>query len=495
MKDGKRGIKMNTRKIIACLSVVSAACFAGITSASAAGMDAQNISEVAGVSASKGQEDTIVDGVSIGPIDVSGMTAKQAKTEVKKYVTEYGCRTISIGLESQKITTTANDMGFAWNNPEVVKEAASLCKSGNVIKRYKDRADISVNRKAYEVEMGTTEKKAKSALADLLLPYEQDAVNASMTMNAAGNFEYKKEKNGISIDVATTAKTLLEKVNTDWDGSEITMDATANVEKPKYTVKDLKEISMTPLGTYTTYFSTYASSANRNNNIKNGARILNDILLYPGESYECGPHLAPWDESNGWKEAGTFSNGQVSTGMGGGICQVSTTLYNALLLAEVEITNRFNHSMTIDYVPLSADAAIAEGSKDLGFKNNLDTPIYIHSYYTEGAITYSVYGKETRPANRTIEYKSETIKKTDPGEHITEDPTKPKTYREVTSEGYTGYDAKLWKYIYIDGKLQKKELVNTSHYIATNTEIVVGTKEKTTTSKDKDTTKETTKKD
>ena len=93
---------------------------------------------------------------------------------------------------------------------------------------------------------------------------------------------------------------------------------------------------------------------------------------------------------------------------GGGICQVSTTLYNAVLRAELNVTERSNHSMTVHYVPLSADAAISGTDKDLKFTNNLDHPVYIQGVAGGSSITFTIYGKEYRASNRKVEYVSET---------------------------------------------------------------------------------------
>ena len=112
--------------------------------------------------------------------------------------------------------------------------------------------------------------------------------------------------------------------------------------------------------------------------------------------------------------------------------------------------------------------------KDLKFRNDTDTPIYVEGIYTAGKITFNIYGEETRPSNRTIEFVSETLSTIAPSEVITEDDSKPESYRVVTENGHTGYKARLWKKIYIDGSLESEEIVNTSTYSASPTYITVG---------------------
>jgi cell division septation protein DedD len=173
--------------------------------------------------------------------------------------------------------------------------------------------------------------------------------------------------------------------------------------------------------------------------------------------------------------AGTYVNGQVEDSLGGGICQVSTTLYNAVLLAELDVVERYPHSMSVGYVPLSMDAALAGTWKDLKIRNNTDTPIYIEGIYSSGKITFNIYGVETRPSNRTIEYKSETLSTVASTEVVTKNPDLPEGYRAVTSSGHTGYKARLLKRVYIDGVLQSEEVVNNSTYSSSPTYVTVGT--------------------
>ena len=132
--------------------------------------------------------------------------------------------------------------------------------------------------------------------------------------------------------------------------------------------------------------------------------------------------------------------------LGGGICQVSTTLYNAVLLAELEVTERYNHSMIVGYVDPSADAAIAESSgKDFKFVNNTDAPIYIEGYTHDKQITFNIYGKETRAAGHSVRYESEVLETiTPPADQIYADAGQPIGYI-VTESAHIGYKARLWK--------------------------------------------------
>lgn len=166
----------------------------------------------------------------------------------------------------------------------------------------------------------------------------------------------------------------------------------------------------------------------------------------PGEvisGYEC---LQPFTLENGYKTAAAYENGQVVDSIGGGVCQIATTLYDAALQAEMEIVQRQNHSMIVTYVKPSMDAAIAGTYKDIKIKNNYSTPVYIEGYTSGKKLTFTLYGKETRPSNRQVEYVSETIGTTNPGEPqmITDKSLAPGAKVKVQS-AHTGYKSRLWK--------------------------------------------------
>ena len=160
--------------------------------------------------------------------------------------------------------------------------------------------------------------------------------------------------------------------------------------------------------------------------------------------------------------------------VGGGVCQIATTLYDASLAAELEITQRQNHSMIVTYVKPSMDAAIAGDYKDLRFVNNQDIPIYIEGY-TEGKnVTFKIYGHDTRPSNRVVTYESEVVSEQDPGTQYvaTGDPA---GYMKTAQGKHIGYVARLWKVVTVDGVEESREIFNKSTYKASPKIVNVGT--------------------
>ena len=127
---------------------------------------------------------------------------------------------------------------------------------------------------------------------------------------------------------------------------------------------------------------------------------------------------------------------------------------------------------------LGADATIAEPTIDFKFRNDYDYPVYIEAYTYGSSVTVTFYGKETRPSNRTLEFESVTEQTMDPGaDVVTEDPTMPAGYEQVTQAAHTGYVASFYKLVYVDGVLESRELINRSTYNAYPRYVTRGTKQ------------------
>lgn len=439
-------------------------------------------------------DNVIQNGVYIESMDISGMTPSDAVEAIEELAKEKAGTKVSITINKDVVDTTLSELGYKWANESIVDEAVNIGKRGNIIKRYKDKLDLKNEGKYYEIELTLDKEDLSKNLQKICDPYNIKAKNARIEATGSG-FKVIPEKEGCVVDYEKSTNDLYAYLTETWDGkSNVDFTTTTEISQPKYTSKDFEKVSSTPMGSYYTSFSTGWSYENRNLNLKNGAEKIDGTILFPGETYSCNEHLAPWTEDNGWYPAGTYVGGEVEDSLGGGICQVSSTLYNALIRAELEIVERYPHSMSVSYVPLAADAALAGEYKDLVFKNNTDAPIYIQGIYNPGGtLKFNVYGHDTRDANRTIEFVSETVSTTPIKKEIKKDPTKEKGYEEVVSTGHVGYTAKLYKVIYENGVEVSRDLMHTSSYRMTPTKIVKGTK-KEKPKEDKDQEKETTKK-
>lgn len=425
------------------------------------------------VSVSAEESQTICKGVFIEAVEVSNMTKEQAKTAVEEYVNGLKAKGIAITIGENVVYSTMGDMGYQADVSSIIDEAMNLGKTGNLIKRYKDLKDIEQGSMILPLTFTYDDSKISEIVKNDVSAFNKAPVDASVSMKN-GKLVYTDHVVGSKVNIGKTIDEIKAAIDS-WNGMDIVVNAVVEDDMPKYT-KELVEKCDTLLGSYTT---EYASSAwGRAENLANGARLINNTVLYPGDIFSAYEHLSPFTKENGYQVAGAYLQGKVIDSVGGGACQVTTTLYNAILKSELEVVERQPHSMTISYVDLSRDAAIAGTSKDFKFKNNTDSPILIQATTKNRTITFKVWGHETRDtAKRTIEFVSEVISKTNPpADVITKDPTKPTTYQEVTTPAHTGYKARLWKIVYEDGVQVDKIPVNTSNYQAAAKCIIVGTK-------------------
>lgn len=445
------------KKYIMMLSVLAAVCLSVFGVHSLVSVDA-------------GEQETIPSTVYIGDTDVSGMTKEEAENVLETEASKQDNTMFTLSTGDKHIQVSAEDLGLSVSNPEIVEEALHLGKTGNLIARYKDKKDLEHEPKRYTLRYQADESKVETLLGINKENLNQEAVNS--TLKRENNaFTIIEGKNGIEVDVAESVKKIQSYLEEEWDGSNASIELATKVTEPEGSKEQLSKVKDV-LGSFHTDFSS--SSAGRYKNVENGADKINGSVVYPGEQFSVYETVSPFDAENGYELAGSYENGTTVQSYGGGICQVSTTLYNAVILAELQVDERFNHSMIVNYVKPSMDAAIAGTSKDLKFTNNTDAPIYIEGYTSGGQIYFNIYGEETRPSNRVVTFESETTSQTNPGVSLRADGGHGIGYFATVQSPHTGYTAKLWKVVTVDGKEESRTEFNSSRYNASNKIIAVG---------------------
>ncbi|WP_349945013.1 VanW family protein [Lacrimispora sp. BS-2] len=414
--------------------------------------------------------DTLPDGIYVGEYNLGGMTEEEASQKIQSLVNEMENQKITLIVDGQPVETTAKELGFHWSNPEAVSQAASSWQGGNLIKRYLNKKDIEQNHVIIPLETALDDGSVGAFVAEKCAQAVMEPKNATIVRDK-GVFIVTPSAIGKAVDLAATKQALDAALA---NGLEEPVSATAVVSevKPAITTEDLSTIKDV-LGTFSTSFST--SGASRSKNLQVGAGKINGHVLMPGETlsgYEC---MHPFTLANGYATASAYENGQVVDSVGGGVCQIATTLYNTVLRAELAVAQRQNHSMVVGYVKPSEDAAIAGTYKDIKFTNNYSTPIYVEGYTSGKTLTFTIYGKETRPANRTFEFVSETLSVTDPGApKEVVDPAMPPGSRKQVQSAHRGMKSRLWKVVYVDGVEQSRELLHTDTYNPSKAIVKVG---------------------
>ncbi len=414
----------------------------------------------------KHDDGKILSGIYVGNTDVSGMERSEAIEAVKKEISACGAETVMIEIAGgQNIEANLKELGLSSPDVEdVVGQAVEYGRSGSSAHRYKamKKSEKKKLEQHFPLEYQVEEQAASKVLTARAAAFLDSPVNAALVQGTDG-VQVTEAKEGEVLNTEKTIENLTQFLNSDWDGRGGTVKAVIEKQNAPIEAEDLQGLTDI-LGSYTTYYGE--DGTGRVQNVETAANRLNGILLKPGEEQSANEAMEPYTYENGYAEADSYESNTVVQTMGGGICQVSTTLYNALLYAELEIVERYPHSMLVSYVEPSMDAAIADDVLDLVFKNNLDSPVYIQSVLADGNLTFNIYGKETRSPGRTLTFYSETTESKD---------TEGKRF--VATEDYIGYygiqsyshpeiNAQLWKIVTENGEEVSRDVVNYSQYVA-----------------------------
>lgn len=418
----------------------------------------------------KTTSDEIAMGVYAEDVNLSGLTKEEAKEAINAYISEKAEEKITLTIGDEKLDVTRESLGVSWNNEEVVEEALGLGKSGNLIKRYKALKDLQFDNKVYDLEYTADTELIQTVVTEKCTKYNQKATNVGLKKTDSG-FVVVDGEQGVVVDESAAVKAILAFIEGDYSAENTTVAVPTMISEPIGSAEELAKVKDL-LGTFKTSFKS--SSADRSKNVRTGAGHIDGTVLYPGETFSTYEYVNPFTIENGYAMAGSYLNGKVVDSLGGGICQVSSTLYNAVLLSELEIVERSPHSMMVTYVQASADAAIAGTYKDFKFKNNTNAPIYIEGYTTDDKqVVFNIYGEETRPAGRTIKFTNKVLESTPAVTQLVADPAQGIGYRIVES-GHNGCKAELYKEVYVDGVLQSSEKVNKSNYQVSNRMVYYG---------------------
>lgn len=420
-------------------------------------------------------DDTIIEeGVYIGGIDVGGMTEAEATAAVDAYVAGLQEQWITLVGPKDVLRYQLKDLGLSAKTSVAVKEAVAVGNTGNIIKRFMALQDLE--KEDYVVDMGLSIDKQ---LAGNKIHGKRSKIDVKAIDNAvkrvSGKFVYVPGQAGDEVDIVISVNALNEWVATEWEKAVVEnteFKLTSVVSQPRGTEEQLAVIKDL-LGTHTTDYSW--SEPARATNVTNGTKKINGAVMYPGDEFSFYEYVTPFTKENGYDKAGSFSDGDTIATYGGGICQVVTTLYNAVLKSELEITQRFSHSMIVGYAPPGGDAAIAGTYKNLKFKNNYDFPIYIEGYCQYGLVTFNIYGVENRPSNRVVTFESEVLSENDPDTEFTLSDKEPVGSYILTRGEHIGYVARFWKVVTVDGVRESKTLVNKSTYRTSCAKVTIGT--------------------
>ena len=417
------------------------------------------------------------EGVTIDGADVSGrsyqevLASLQSREEAKKAQCS-----VTLAYGNQTWNITADDLDYQSDSEEVASKAYQIGHAGSVQSRYQQIREVKSQGAAFTVSSGFDESLLRVITDDVADSISYEAENASIASFDTANqsFVFTAEKNGLSVDKEQLYQSALSALRSGAGGT--TVAVSAQTIAPSLTQAELQQTCGLVDSAKT---RIYDSSKNRLNNIQLAVEILSGVRVDPGVTFSFNGTVGQRTAERGFKEAGAFSDGLSVQEVGGGICQVSTTLFNAVVKSDLTITTRNPHSRPVNYVDKGKDAAVSWPNQDFKFTNSSDVPVYIMGeIVTENDKKYlvmSIYGKKL-PNGEYIKITAETLSELEPGEdeyRYTND--LPTGITELKQKAHGGYKAVAYKHRYAaNGDEISNEVLCYSTYPAAGNIYYVG---------------------
>lgn len=484
-------------------------------------------------------KNTIVSGVKIEGIDVSGLSAEEAKGKLETIYTEKLETEIPVQYNEYETTINANLFETQYNVEDAVKKAIEIGKEGNIFENNYKILFALIGKQDIKVEMQLNEEAAKKIIEDLGTNLPGVVIESSyyiednkliITKGQAGvkidtdklleelkeklkgtkkitdyitipvteeqptaididkiheeiykevkdayytqnPFEIHPEEEGIDFDVEAAKKALEE------DKEEYEIDL--KITKPKVTTSQIgTEAFPDQLATFRTNYD--GGDKDRTTNLQLACNKINGKVVMPNETFSYNKTLGARTAAAGYKNAKVYEAGQVVDGIGGGICQISTTLYNAVLRANLEIVERRNHQFVTSYVEAGMDATVVYGMTDFKFKNTRKYPVKIIASAKNGVATVSVYGiKESE--EYTFSFRTVTVSTIPTSTKYIDDATLPVGTEKVKQKGANGKKTETYMTKMLNGKIVETKILSRDTYDAMQRIVLRGTKGATNT--------------
>lgn len=410
--------------------------------------------------------DVIAGGVQVAGILLGGMTRKQASAALESTLGHVSNKSLTLAAGSEQKTVTLPELGIQLDTAATLRDALAIGHEGSLPQRIWQSAQArqgqsTLVRPAFTLD----ESKANAIVQSMAASFNQPPIDATASWRD-GRVVITPGHSEEVLDTSSAITQIKQSVLAPLNNRQepITQLTLPSEEKqPRVTTEALQQVD-TLLGSYSTSYAS--SSSNRVNNVLEAAKALNNFIVMPGETFSFNKAVGPRSEDTGFLEAPVIVNGKMETGIGGGICQVSTTLYNAVLLANLKIVTRNHHSLPSHYVPTGLDATVSYGSLDFCFSNSSTAPVVIESSHSAGRLQMQVLGKGPAPQ---VKIERDDIKALPTRTETINDPTLPQGKRLVKRGRPT---KEVTVYRVVDGQ---RELLSHDRYPGEPTIIRVGT--------------------
>jgi vancomycin resistance protein YoaR len=479
--------------------MVSVFALSGIIAAAA------GLGVVAAVSRPNGR---IAPGVRMAGQDLSGKTPEAAQQQIETWAAQFG--KVKFALKFAPETgvkrvwkSSANELGLKIDTQATLAKVVGAAQPG-VITRVVSLVSPSQQTQDIPPVVTVDNKKLRAVLVQIGTGIKRKAQNARIRFVSGGGFNITREKLGLAMDLDASTQA----VNAAWEEFQTTlnqpqtiqppapMDETpktddtaakpsgiptapidveliAKVTQPRVTAELLKQIDLSqPMGKYQTHYG--GTGRSRGSNIALATGKIDGTVLAPGEIFSYNQTVGPRIASAGFKDAPVIVKGELVPGIGGGICQVSTTLYNAVLLSDLKIVRRSHHAFPVHYVSPGRDATVVDGAIDFQFQNDTETPIVVLASSSRGRLSFRIFGKRTPGKTVDVVLSGHT---TQPVTVRTiSDRSLPAGKRVVEDTGHRGHRVTVHRIVKQDGVVTKRELIARDVYRVIPRVVRVGTK-------------------
>ncbi|WP_297134666.1 VanW family protein [Terrisporobacter sp.] len=357
----------------------------------------------------------IAENIYIQGIEVSNLSKDEAINLVKK---KYTPQDLTLKYNDSSYTIKSKDINLQYDTEKLIDEAYNITRTGSYFNDIISYISTKINKKDYNIGITYDDERLNESIESISSDINQEVSNAKVDIYG-GSIRITPSVEGRSFKVNENKKIISEVLkNKNYENVDLQVDVT----KPKISTEDVSSINSC-LASFSTKFNS--SQKDRSHNIGLAAQKISKVLLLPGQTFSYNDQTGPRTLSNGFKNAPVILKGELEDAPGGGVCQTSTTLFNAVLLSGLQIDQVRNHSLTPSYVPRGRDAMVSDGGSDFKFTNNFDHAVYVESYRSGDTVTAAIYGASQDRVGVSIdvdEFKYNNL-------------PAAKTYRTITKNG------------------------------------------------------------
>lgn len=406
-------------------------------------------------------------GVAVEGVDIGGKSREEVRQILSLWQDNYHHKNLKVYYGDTMFMLDAQNIDFDIDVNATLDDIWNVGRHGPWWERLKNIHMAAKQGYRVPVHIRYNDNKFANLVDSWRESIDRPPRNAALSLLTGG---IVPQEPGRRLEVETLRATVLQALKKN-DVPEIPMPVTPLY--PDITVADIKQTGIkAAMGIFTTEFNN--QDANRASNLKLAARKINGTLVYPGQTFSFNEVVGPRDKESGFKEALEIVDNEMVPGIGGGICQVSSTLYNAVLLANLPVTERYNHSKPLGYVSLGRDATVAYGVLDFKFMNNTGSPLMIMAETEGNELCVGIFGPHKLA--ETVQIVSEdkqvippaVIKKQDSDMYLGE--------TKVDTQGKPGYEVTTVRVVKSGNTEIKREVLSKDRYLAEDMIVKIGTK-------------------